>query len=178
MNVVQQLKSKIDHAGLWKRTLVVERNEVLKNQGACDTQFYYIVSGTIRVFFEDEMEEQVLRLGYPGEFIGALDAFLSVRPSELNIQALKKCELKVIEKKAFDLLIRSNMENLLLWAKILENIVVQQLEREVDLLTSSPQKRYQKVLSRSPQLFQEIPAKYIASYLRMSPETLSRLKKS
>ena len=66
---------------------------------------------------------------------------------------------------------------LLLWKQILELLVYQQMEREIDLLTYSPQKRYERVLQRSPQLFQEIPSKYIASYLRMSPETLSRLKK-
>jgi hypothetical protein len=56
--------------------------------------------------------------------------------------------------------------------------VLQQMERERDILTSSPLERYKRVLERSPQLFQEIPNKYIASYLRMTPETLSRIKKS
>ena len=61
---------------------------------------------------------------------------------------------------------------------ILEDLVLQQIEREKDLLYSSPKIRYERVLKRSPKLFQEIPNKYIANYLRMSPETLSRLKKS
>jgi len=61
--------------------------------------------------------------------------------------------------------------------KILENLVIQHLEREIDILTSSPIERYNRVLSRSPQLFQQIPLKHIANYLRMSAETLSRLKK-
>ena len=52
------------------------------------------------------------------------------------------------------------------------------MERELDLLTSSPHERIQRVLKRSPQVFQEIPAKYIASYLRMTPETLSRILNS
>ena len=52
------------------------------------------------------------------------------------------------------------------------------MERERDILTSSPLERYNRVLKRSPLLFQEIPNKYIADYLRMTPETLSRIKKS
>ncbi len=56
-------------------------------------------------------------------------------------------------------------------------LTLQQLEREIDILTKSPKERYERVLRRSPQLFQEIPNKHIANYLRMSPETLSRLKK-
>ncbi len=68
--------------------------------------------------------------------------------------------------------------NQILWIEILENLGVQQLEREIDLLKNSPKERYERVLKRSPQLFQEIPNRHIANYLRMSPETLSRLKKS
>ena len=71
-----------------------------------------------------------------------------------------------------------NSRNKDLWKKLLEAFVIQQMERETDLLTTSPEARYQRILKRSPQVFQEIPHKYIASYLRMSPETLSRLKKS
>ncbi len=52
------------------------------------------------------------------------------------------------------------------------------MEREQDLLINSPEERYRRVLKRSPQLFQEVPHKYIAAYLRMPPETLSRVKKA
>lgn len=72
----------------------------------------------------------------------------------------------------------SSQENIKMWQLILESFVLQQMERERDILTSSPMERYNRVLKRSPQLFQEIPNKYIASYLRMTPETLSRIKKS
>jgi CRP/FNR family transcriptional regulator, anaerobic regulatory protein len=65
-----------------------------------------------------------------------------------------------------------------LWIKILEDLVIQQIEREKDLLTASPKERFERVLKRSPILFQEISNRHIANYLRMTPETLSRLKKS
>lgn len=74
--------------------------------------------------------------------------------------------------------IRSNSNHQRLWDSLLQNLILQQLEREKDLLIKSPKERYVRVLQRSPRLFQEIPNKYIATYLGMSPETLSRLKKS
>lgn len=52
------------------------------------------------------------------------------------------------------------------------------MERERDLLIESPKERYLRVFKRNPKLFQIIPNKHIANYLRMSPETYSRLKKS
>ncbi|WP_369806592.1 hypothetical protein [Tenacibaculum finnmarkense] len=60
----------------------------------------------------------------------------------------------------------------------LNDFMYQQIEREIDLITYSPQKRFNRIFKRSPKLFQEIPQKYIASYLRMAPETLSRILKN
>jgi CRP-like cAMP-binding protein len=75
-------------------------------------------------------------------------------------------------------LIENNRDLTKAWNQLLVELIQQQMEREKDLLTAAPSERYKRVLERSPQLFQEIPTKYIASYLRMTPETLSRIKKS
>lgn len=162
---------------LSQKTITLERNEFLKVKGSIDTHIYYVESGSLSVFILDECEEQVIRFGYQGNIIVALDAYLTGKPSDFYIQAIKKSTVKVITKLQMDNFL-SKEENNLLWTKILEDLVLQQMEREIDILTSSPKERYRRVLKRSPKLFQEIPNRYIANYLRMSPETLSRLKKS
>lgn len=178
MNPIQAIVDKINTARLWEKELCLKRNEYLKVKGSIDTSLYFVQSGSLRIFVIDAYEEHTIRFGYQGNFIAALDSFITEQASELYIQALKQTELLVISKAEFMNLVNSSAENLQLWHKIMEQMVYQQMERERDILTSSPQERYQRVLKRSPQLFQEIPHKYIASYLRMTPETLSRLKKS
>lgn len=162
---------------LSQKTITLERNEFLKVKGSIDTNIYYLESGSLSVFILDEYEEQVIRFGYQGNIIVALDSYLTGKPSDFYIQAIKKSTVKVITKLQMDNFLNKE-ENNLLWTKILEDLVLQQMEREIDILTSSPKERYLRVLKRSPKLFQEIPNRYIANYLRMSPETLSRLKKS
>lgn len=164
-------------AELSDKTMTIDRNEFLKVKGSIDTNVYYIESGSLRIFVLDDYEEQTIRFGYKENIIVSLDSFLTGRPSDLFIQAIKKTVIKVVTKQQIDsfLEIESNRN---LWTSILENLVIQQMEREIDILTNSPKERYERVLKRSPQLFQEIPNKHIANYLRMSPETLSRLKKS
>jgi len=162
---------------LSQKTIALERNEFLKVKGSIDTNIYYIESGSLSVFILDDCEEQIIRLGYQGNIIVALDTYLTGKPSDFYIQAIKKSTVKVITKLQMDNFLNKE-ENNLLWTKILEDLVLQQMEREVDILTSSPKERYLRVLKRSPQLFQQVPNRYIANYLRMSPETLSRLKKS
>ncbi|MCD0470916.1 Crp/Fnr family transcriptional regulator [Flavobacterium sp. JAS] len=157
--------------------IIIQRNEFLKVKGSIDTNLYYIESGSVRIFVLDEYQEQTIRFGYKKNLIVSLDSFLTGKPSDLFIQAIKKTVIKVVSKQQIEKFLETE-SNRNLWMKILENLVIQQMEREIDILTNSPKERYERVLKRSPQLFQEIPNRYIANYLRMSAETLSRLKKS
>jgi CRP-like cAMP-binding protein len=159
------------------KVITIDRNEFLKVKGSIDTNIYYVESGSLRIFVLDDYEEQTIRFGYKENLIVSLDSFLTGKPSDLFIQAIKKSVIKVVTKKQFDKFLETE-SNRNLWTKTLENLVLQQIEREIDILTNSPKERYERVLKRSPQLFQEIPNRHIANYLRMSAETLSRLKKS
>lgn len=178
MNPIKNFIDKIDQQNLWDNRLELNRNEFLKVQGSTDTNLYFVVSGSLRIYVLEEFEENIIRFGYKNNFIASLDSFISEKPSDLNIQAIKKTDLKVIKKETFMNFVESSKENTSIWHIMLGDLIFQQMERERDILTSSPVKRYKRVLARSPQLFQEIPNKYIASYLRMTPETLSRIKKS
>ena len=178
MNLILDLKTKIDAQHLWLTHRELSRNAFLKTEGSTDTNLYFVCRGSLRVYVLDEFEERIIRFGYKDNFIAALDSFISEKPSDLYIQAIRKTELLVITKERFMNFIFSSEENTRTWYKILENLILRQMERERDILISSPFERYRRVLNRSPQLFQEVPHKYIASYLRMTPETLSRIKKS
>ena len=139
---------------------------------------YCIETGAVRVFRQSELEQQTIRFGYRGSFINSLYSFIKNTPSEFCIEAMRKTTLRVIKKENFLELVYENNESLIQYTQLLENLVTQQIEREIDLLTDSPSERLQRVIARSPNLFQQIPLKYIASYLRMSPETLSRIRNS
>lgn len=166
-----------DHE-LIEKTITIERNAFLKTGGTTDTNIYFVTEGSLRVFVYDGEEERTIRFGYTNNILVSLDSFLTETPSEFYIQAIKKTVVHIIPKKGFMAFIHQNEQHLQLWASILEDLVIQQIEREKDLLTSSPKERYERVLKRSPRLFQEISNRHIANYLRMTPETLSRLKKS
>ncbi|MEZ4938609.1 MAG: cyclic nucleotide-binding domain-containing protein [Crocinitomicaceae bacterium] len=150
----------------------------MKVSGSVDRNMYFVVEGCLRVFVIEEFEEHTIRFGYQDNIIGALDSFITGKPSEFYIQALKKTVVKRVSREKYMDFIHSNNDNVEMWNLMLEYLVLAMMERERDLLISSPIERYKRVQERSPQLFQEVPNKYIASYLRMTPETLSRLKKS
>lgn len=178
MDLIVALVNKIQMEGLWERDLALRKGEFLVREGSIDSNMYFIAAGTFRIYVWNEDEELTIRFGYANDFIAALDCFVSGKPTMLNIEALKTASVKIVSKSAFLTLCRRDAEAGLLWDQILMSMVARQMEREIDILITSPEQRYQRVLKRSPKLFQQIPYKYIAAYLRMTPETFSRLKKS
>lgn len=167
-----------DFQHLFTKKIVVKRNEFLKTQHTIDSKIYYIESGSVKISIFKENEEQIIRFGYDENLIVSLDSFITESASDFVIQAIKKTEVWVAEKVDFMDFVYSSHENTLFYIKLLEDLVLQQLEREKDLLLDSPKERFERIFNRTPTLFQVIPNKYIANYLRMSPETFSRLKKS
>lgn len=157
---------------------IIAKGEFLVREGDVEKNLYLVESGAIRVFYLTEFEEMTIRFGYTGSMITSLSSFLKGTPSEFYIDAIRKTSLKVISKESLMSLVNESTENLRQYNALLESLITQQIEREVDLLITSPTERLNRVLQRSPNLFQEIPLKYIASYLRMTPETLSRIRNS
>ncbi len=156
----------------------LSKGDFLIREGEVEKHIYWIESGAVRAFYLTEFEEQVIRLGYKDNMITSLSSFLTGTNSQLYIEAIRKTVVKALHKDQLDQLVHESLENLLLYKDFLEILLSQQIDRELDLLITSPNQRLQRVLERSPNLFQEIPMKYIASYLRMSAETLSRIRNS
>lgn len=157
---------------------VVSKGEFLIKEGQVERNLYLVESGAIRVFYLTEFEEMTIRFGYKGSMITSLSSFIRATPSEFYIDAIRKTTVSVISKASLMTLVNESHENLVQYTALLESLITQQIEREIDLLITSPTERLSRVLKRSPTLFQEIPLKFIASYLRMTPETLSRIRNS
>ncbi len=150
----------------------------LLKEGDIERNLYFIESGAVRVFYLTELEEQTIRFGYEGSIINSLASFIKAEPSEFYIEALRKTKLKFISKQELMNFVNESEEHLKQYIQLLETLITQQIDREIDLLISSPTERLKRVLERSPNLFQQVPLKYIAAYLRMKAETLSRIRNS
>lgn len=154
--------------------IAFKKGDMLTKEGSVENNLFFIERGAVKVYYQSELNEHIVRLGYDGSILNSLTSFLNQTPSELIIETIRETKVKILK--------RAQVVNIIEYStgyeKFLEKLITEQLEREMDLLQDSPNKRLERVLSRSPQLFQHVPLKYIASYLRMSPETLSRIRNS
>ena len=158
--------------------IVVKRNKYLTQTGQTEKYLYLIIDGALIITYTQHEEELTVRLGYKDSVIASLDSFISEKPSQFSLKAIRKTKVMRLDREIYLHFINSNPKLNNFHSLIINELLISMFDREIDLLTSSPLSRYQRILKRSPQVFQEIPLKYIASYLRMTPETLSRLRKS
>jgi CRP-like cAMP-binding protein len=161
---------------LWNKEVQLNRYDFLIRQGQVGQGLYLVVSGALRIYYPLPDEETCVGFGHPQTLLVSFPSFVDNKPSDYYIQALKKSELPGICKADFIQLMQDRPSIRCFWYEQREKALVSKIEWKVDLLLPEPEQRLQRVMQRSPHLFQHIPKKYIASYLRMSPETLSRIK--
>lgn len=167
-----------DFVNLWTIEKKNDRNELLYPKGKSENNIYFIKNGSMKICYDLKEQEIVVGFGYENTFIFDLPSFFTGQPSNFHIKAIKSSKLYGISKSKFYKELDRNLKLAKYWRQKTEQILLELVEREIDILTDSPKERYRRLKKRRPDLFQFIPNKHIASYLRMTPETFSRLKKS
>ena len=158
-----------------KRTF--KKGDYLCRNGQVEKYLSIIQIGTCRGFYNKDGEEISVAFMFDEDYVSAYYSFLSQRPSLMAIQALTAVTVYSINKKDLDRLCDQSKNAERIGRLNAERIYRRKEEREISLLTMSATERYIELLKRSPQLFQQIPLKYIASYLGIQPESLSRIRK-
>lgn len=158
------------------RTRVLEAGEVWIELGEPAGEFGFMLSGLVRKIFVDA-EGRTFTRGFSreGELAGPYASLLAGAPSSLRVVALEPSELVVIPFEAFRrLLAHPGWERC---ARVVaENALIERDWRESWLLTMKPEARYREVMHAMPWLSERVPQHVVASYLGVTPESLSRLR--
>ncbi|HMS66841.1 MAG TPA: Crp/Fnr family transcriptional regulator [Saprospiraceae bacterium] len=176
-NKILSKHSIIELLDVWQKTKVLKAKESLISLNQKDINLYFIKSGCVRLFvFDNEGNDKNLGFGYENTFITSFQSFLENKPSLLSIEAVLETEVYYISKNDLMNLVVSNAEITRWYQHMIECTLSGHIQRQVELLTLSPQERYEVFKNRSGHLLNVIPLKLIASYLMMTPETLSRIR--
>jgi|SRR6476469_4521439 len=165
-----------DFAALWTKEVVLRRGDFLVAPGQTEQYLYFIHHGLLRIYYPTASEEICVGFGHANTLICSFPSFAAGLPSEYAIQALRQCALIAISRSQFQAFLDHSPAFARFWRFELEKALVGRMEHEIDLLMPEPAHRLARLRKRSPHIFQVVPKKYLASYLRMSAETLSRLR--
>ena len=159
------------------KPLTFKRNEFLLREGEVSRNEYFVVSGSLRQYIIDRNnKEQILRLCIEDWWCGDIKSFIHQTPATYYIQAIENTRILSINRTNWDLLF--DKFNMVKRGRLmLQSAVIALHDRTIDNLSLSAQERYVKFLKSYPEVHNRIPLKYIASYLGMTPEFLSELRK-
>jgi len=155
------------------------KNELIIQQGKICDFVYFVNKGIVRFFYyKDDGTEITECFHFPNSFMSAYSSFLSGEPTFENAETLEETELLVIHRSDLISLYNKypNFEKLV--RVITEKMYIELEKRIMSIHCQSAEERYLNLLkSDNPEILKKIPLKYIASYLGVSPETLSRIRK-
>ena len=139
----------------------------------------FVEKGILRTFSIDEKgNEHILQFAMEGWWVADLYSFLTNEPSTYNIEALEECELLLITKPSWDLLFQKIPAFEKYFRILLQNNLIATQRRLMGSLSESAEEKYEKLVASYPEHLQKLPQHMIASYLGITRETLSRIRRN
>ena len=164
--------SKLHRRIITKKSVFIKVNQI-------ESHISFIESGVVRLFIPKDDPEKEITFGFSfkNQFVSAYDSFLTQTPSSYQLQALTETTILSITYEDLQLVYKHTQIGNLIGRLTAERLFLIKSKREQNLLNLSAEERYLKLFKERPELLKEIPLKYISSYIGVTAQALSRIRK-
>lgn len=153
------------------------RKQFLVKQGETVDEIFFLTKGCVREFFTDDKTDEICTwFGFEHDIALPTHGFLIQQPSFTSIQAIEEVEAVIIKRGDLENLYQKHHEIERVGRILAEMYLIQNEENRIILQTHNATQKYEFLLRKHPKTIQRIPLSYIASYLGISLETLSRIR--
>ncbi len=149
---------------------------ILLKEGTVSNEVYFVVKGCIRLFCEKNGEELSTYFFTENMFAGSYDSFISRKPSKVSIETLEDCEVLALSHKSLEELYSLFPKMNEFVRKSIEERFVVLHDLFISYILNSPEERYLTLQKDRPDLLNRIPQHQIASFLGITPVSLSRIR--
>ncbi|SMP23270.1 Crp/Fnr family transcriptional regulator [Chryseobacterium profundimaris] len=153
------------------------KNNVLLKTGNPENYLSFVEEGIIRFFIPKEENDLTFAFVFSNSFVSGYDSFLTQKQSTYTIQTLTKTVLWRITYEDLQLIYEQTEIGNTIGRKAGEELFLKKSKREISLLNETAEERYLNLFTEQPHLIKNIPLKYIASYIGITPQALSRIRK-
>lgn len=160
------------------RVLPLKKNAYLVKEGQICPYFCYLESGILQHAITVDGSEKTTYLALRNSATSSLYSFLNRTPSRKDVKAIADTTLWAIDLQDFKSLLAKNDLFRQFYYNLLERQICLIDDYRIDLLTLTPEERYQKLLTTEPKLLQLVPLHYLASFLGISARHMSRIRKN
>lgn len=154
----------------------LKKKELFVQQGKVCYSLGIIESGVLRSYIEKDAVEFIKDFYFPGSIVVSYGSFLTGEPSIGSIQALEETYLITLSRSSYGQLLQESSEWFKFGKYISDSLLIKKCRRETSFLMDNAFERYKLLLKTYPQVEQHLSQYYIAAYLGIKPESLSRLK--
>lgn len=158
------------------RIIKLNKGEYLQIEGDVSKFWGYVIKGLVRVYYNHHEEEVTELLAIDGDDFLDVESYFDQKPSTRYIQMLEPTTLYVFRKMDFDEAVSSNLEIRRFFRIATERILLRKKKRTEESIFKSAKERYESLMEKKSSLVLRTPSNIIASYLGITPETLSRIK--
>ena len=152
------------------------KGEMILSEGEVCENIYYIERGLIRQFYFKTGKQITEHLGEARTIFMCIESLFREEPTKLQVEAIEPTTVYELPKRRLEQVALHNVNIQILYRKILEeSLIISQVHADL-VRFETAQDRYKKMCKLSPQVILRAPLVYIASYLQMTPETLSRVR--
>ncbi len=153
------------------------KDEVIKHSDKTEKYLSFILRGSGGILLWNNANFVCIDLCYEGEFFGDYMSFLNQEPSPLEVVTFEPTEFFRISKANFDKLSTNTTFGDKICRFASEALFVHKQKQQIDILTKTAKERYIELQTKHPEVIQRTPQKHIASYLGVTPQSLSRIRK-
>lgn len=154
-----------------------QKGDYVLFEGNVERFLSIVIVGCTRHFIVVDGEEKSFDFSFQHEFNCSYSSFIQQEPSRFFIQALEDCVLASIHYEFLQQLYQQYPESNKFGRTAVEQYYIWREQRELSLITDSAQERYVRLMEKYPIYLEQVPLKYLASYLNIKPESLSRIRK-
>lgn len=155
----------------------LKKGETFIKSGQVSEELAFIINGSFRFFYEKDDVEKTAYFVFGNEIMASFECILEKKPSKTTIQALEDSEIFVLDYSKMRKLYSTYPKFEQIQRIIGEYYILMLHNQLSSFLLDTPEERYVKLVENSPDLLNKVPLQYIASYIGVTPVSLSRIRK-
>lgn len=178
-DIIKTLKKDNQKWGQFQDLLIerqISAKTILLNEGEISTHAHIIRKGCLREWFNKDGKEITFQFFFEGQAVASIDSFLNNQPSLYTIESIEPSIIYSIGKDKFEEIYHLFPE----FKDRFQELMYQRFRNYANLFLSrikdSPKERYEDLIQNHPQIIKRVPQHYIASYLGITPTSLSRIR--
>ena len=153
------------------------RKALLLEVGETERYLSFVEQGVVRMYVPREENDLTCGLVFQHSFVSAYDSFLTQSPSTYAVATITDSVLWRLTYADLQRIYETTQVGNLIGRKASEELFLKKSKRELALLSQSADERYQDLFTERPELIRQIPLKYVASYIGITPQALSRIRR-